>query len=259
MKTQDLADYRATEREQARIRDLFELMPASGNSALDIGARDGYLSRRLAERFDRVVALDLGAPAIDHPRIMAVCGDARALAFDDDTFDVVVCAEVLEHIPKPGLEQACDEIVRVAKRAVVIGVPFQQDLRCGRTLCASCGGRNPPWGHVNAFDELRLRGLFGTLAMAKVSMVGSNRDRTNALSAKLMDFAGNPFGTYEQDEACVHCGAALRPPSERLFLQRVATRSAFMIDRAQRSMTAARPNWIHARFDKIDRPGRRSL
>ena len=36
-------------------------------------------------------------------------------------FDVVLCVEVLEHIPGKGLEQACRELSRVAKSHVVIG------------------------------------------------------------------------------------------------------------------------------------------
>ena len=40
---QDLTAYRQSEREQARIRNLLDLLPLRGARALDIGARDGYL------------------------------------------------------------------------------------------------------------------------------------------------------------------------------------------------------------------------
>jgi len=59
--TQDssLREYRRRSAEQARIASLFELLPARGHAALDVGARDGYLSLQLAQRFDKVVALGL--------------------------------------------------------------------------------------------------------------------------------------------------------------------------------------------------------
>jgi demethylmenaquinone methyltransferase/2-methoxy-6-polyprenyl-1,4-benzoquinol methylase len=102
----DLAAYRASAAEQQRSADLFALLPSRGSTALDIGARDGYLARKLAERFNRVVALDLEKPVIDHPRVEAVQGDVTALQFADNEFDAILCAEVLEHIPEPGLTSA---------------------------------------------------------------------------------------------------------------------------------------------------------
>lgn len=62
-----LTEYRSSPAEQQRVEDLFALLPARGTYALDIGARDCYLALKLAERFDRVVALDLAKPEIDHP------------------------------------------------------------------------------------------------------------------------------------------------------------------------------------------------
>jgi SAM-dependent methyltransferase len=246
----DLAGYRASPREQRRVADLLALMPASGESALDVGARDGHLSRLMVERYTRVVAVDLTQPEIDHPRIECWKADATGLPFDDDSFDCVLCAEVLEHIPGASLAKACRELARVARHAVVVGVPYKQDLRSGRTRCGHCGGINPPWGHVNSFDEARLRELFRPLPATRISYVGSTRQITNAMSAALMDFAGNPFGTYEQDEPCVHCNEALTAPAPRNGAQKVATRLAFIADSIQRRVSAAHANWIHVRCEK---------
>lgn len=248
--TADLASYRASPREQQRVADLLAMMPPTGASALDVGARDGHLSRLMTERYERVVALDLMQPAIEHPHIECRQGDVTMLPFADSSFDSVLCAEVLEHIPSPALEKACSELGRVAKHAVVIGVPYRQDLRSGRTRCRSCGRVNPPWGHVNTFDERRLCELFQPLSPGRVSYVGSTRQVTNPVSAALMDLAGNPFGTYEQEEPCVHCNHALGSPTDRSYLQKVATRLAFIIDSLQRRLSAPHANWIHIRFEK---------
>jgi hypothetical protein len=140
-----------------RISDAHWWPDLGVHRGFDIGAREGCFSRLLADRIDEVVTLDLEMPRIEHDRVRCVAGDATALQFDDGSFDAVLCAEVLEHIPPPGLQRACEEIARVTCGIAVIGVPFRQDTRVGRTTCAQCGRPNPPWGHVNEFDEPRLR------------------------------------------------------------------------------------------------------
>lgn len=246
----DLTTYRSSARELQRVADLFALLPAGGALALDIGARDCYLARKLAERFDRVVALDLDKPEIDHHNIEPVAGNVTCLQFDDNQFDAILCAEVLEHIPENLLAKACNEISRVSRNKIVIGVPYRQDLRSGRTTCQSCGKSNPPWGHVNSFDENRLRSLFHTLIWEKASFVGATTDSTNWISAALLNYAGNPFGTWQQDEPCIHCGASIGAPPSRTVSQRLATRGAFMLNRLQTHFVKPRGNWIHVLFSK---------
>lgn len=248
----NLAQYRNSPSERQRIDDLMRLLPVDGDTALDVGARDGYLSRRLAERYAHVVALDLERPAIDAPRIEPVRGDITGLAFPDRQFDLVFCAEVLEHIPPVRLARACSELARVARRHVLIGVPYRQDIRVGRSTCGHCGGANPPWGHVNRFDEARLHALFPGWTCAATSFVGRSGAATNALSTWLMDRAGNPWGTYTQDEPCIHCGAQLTPPPPATIPQRMLAKLAFWARTATECLTPAHGNWIHVLYERCD-------
>lgn len=222
------------------------LLPkGGGKSALDIGARDGFISRLLTDHFSMVTALDLEQPSIDHDRIRCVKGDITAMHFADASFNLVFCAEVLEHIPSHFLGTACRELARVSSDYVLIGVPYKQDIRVGRTTCSRCGKINPPWGHVNTFDENRLSELFPEFTAANRSFVGTSDAQTNVLSCALMDMAGNPYGTYAQEEPCVHCGANLTPPPERRLWQKVLTKVAFAATTVQKPFTAPHPNWIH--------------
>lgn len=246
----DFASYRSSPREQARITDLLNLLPSHLDSILEIGARDGFISRLLAKHSRHVTALDLEKPNIDHPDIECVKGDATALSFSDASFDLVICSEVLEHIPSAMLEDACKELSRVAKDYVLVGVPYRQDIRMGRTTCNHCGGKNPPWGHINSFDETRLGRLFPELAMQRVSFVGVADKGTNFLACYLMDLAGNPYGTYSQEEACIYCGVRLEPPPPRSFVQKVLTRLAFYLTKLGQRFERPHANWIHVLFEK---------
>jgi hypothetical protein len=248
----DLAEARRSRRESDRIANLIDLIPAGLSVALDVGARDGFLSVAMTDKVARVVALDLVEPEIQHPRVTVVAGDANQLLFADGSFDLVLCAEVLEHIPPADLEKVCRELARVSGRYVLIGVPFRQDTRFGRLTCQACGRRNPPWGHVNSFDESRLHELFGQLNVIATRFVGSNRNRTNFVSAALNDLAGNPWGFYRQEETCIACGARFEAPTNRTVASRIASKAAYLLDSVQHALSRPRPTWIHVLFEKRD-------
>lgn len=246
----DLAEARSSPRERQRIAGLMDMVPRGLQSAIDVGARDGFLSVALTDRVEHVVALDLIAPDIAHPRVTALTGDATRMGFPDSNFDLVLCAEVLEHFASPALEVICAELVRVSRRYVLIGVPFEQDTRFGRLTCRVCGHHNPPWGHVSVFDELRLRQLFTDLRVTKVSFAGTYRNRTNFMSTALNDWAGNPWGPYWQEETCVACGSRFVESPRRGLVSRLLSKTAHLINVVQQFFQEPRPIWIHMLFEK---------
>lgn len=246
----DLTAYRGSPLERRRTADLLALVPPRARTVLDVGARDGFFSTLFADQGREVTALDLERPAIDDARIRCVAGDASALEFADASFDLVFCAEVLEHVPTRLLEKACHELARVSARHLLIGVPYRQDLRYGRTTCGACGKPNPPWGHVNRFDLPRLEALFAGCTVANQSFVGSTHEITNSVSSFLMDLAGNPWGTYSQDEPCVHCGQPIGQPRQRNLLQKAFTKAAFVLTGVQQRMQPPHANWVHLLFEK---------
>jgi SAM-dependent methyltransferase len=82
--------------------DRFIAAHASDRRTLDIGAQNGPY----AVHFPRRIALDI-KPGIG----VQIIGDAQALGIGDASFEVVLCTEVLEHLPEP--QRAIDEIFRV--------------------------------------------------------------------------------------------------------------------------------------------------
>lgn len=244
----DLSSYRDKPAEIERVANLMQLIPSGLNNALDIGARDGHISKEIAKQVLAVTALDLVRPQFTHPAIDCVQGDATSLQFGARSFDLVFCAEVLEHIPSPALEAACLELARVARKYVLVGVPYKQDIRQSKTTCYTCGTINPPWAHVNSFDEERLTRLFPSMKIAATSFVGTAGAGTNALSSALMTYSGNPYGTYVQEEGCICCGNELIDPPLRSTRQKIATKLAVWLDGAQAALHKPRGNWIHVLF-----------
>lgn len=238
-----------TPNEEIRVNDLLRLFPGTASEVLEIGARDGMITALLAQRYPRVIALDLEKPTFQIARCEPVQGNVCALDFPNASMDFILCTEVLEHVPD--LVQACRELERVTKRFLLVGVPYLQDTRLGRTTCRQCGKVNPPWGHVNEFTKEKLVSLFPGLRPAEISLIGSKRAQTNALSTALMDVAGNPWGMYIQQEPCIHCGAKLVAPASMTFLQRVAAAISVRLTRLQTLFVPKTALWIHVLFERV--------
>jgi 2-polyprenyl-3-methyl-5-hydroxy-6-metoxy-1,4-benzoquinol methylase len=107
------------------------LMP---ESVLDAGCGEGELLRRGVLRPGvRVVCLDQSLDALaEAPSPDRVRGLVEALPFKTGSFDVVLCMEVLEHLPQPAA--AIRELARVARKAVVLSVPHEPWFRTGNVL-----------------------------------------------------------------------------------------------------------------------------
>jgi len=84
--------------------------------------------------------------------------DILNLPFADASFDLVICSEVMEHIPDH--ERAADELLRVLKpgRDLVVSVPrYLPELVCWKL---SDTYFNANQGHVRIYREGELVGLF---------------------------------------------------------------------------------------------------
>ena len=90
-------------------RAAAELVPARG-LAMEIGPGAGLVLPVLATEFDEVVAVDLNPAFLDaaealrpdHPNLRVVAADATRPIPGVDAADLVLCSEVLEHVPEPG-------------------------------------------------------------------------------------------------------------------------------------------------------------
>lgn len=94
----------------------------------------------------------------DAHRTRFLRGDATALDFVDDTFDAVICSEVLEHLPD--YDAALLEMRRVLKPGgrLCITVPHAWPERlCWRLAPPPDGYPFQPGGHIRIFDEVDLR------------------------------------------------------------------------------------------------------
>lgn len=96
-------------------------------SVLDVGGNGGKL-HWFMERANKFVVLDLKAKPKDEDDVEYRQADARKLPFSDRNFDFVVSSDMLEHVNPGDYPKILDEMLRVSKKYLIIGAPFQTPL-----------------------------------------------------------------------------------------------------------------------------------
>lgn len=101
------------------------------NNIIEVGAGEGFWSMDLAMKFPdtEIVSSDISNTEYstrkenlqDFNNIRVIKADATNLEFENEYFDLVICLEVLEHIPN--YEKALSEIFRINKKFALFSVP----------------------------------------------------------------------------------------------------------------------------------------
>jgi ubiquinone/menaquinone biosynthesis C-methylase UbiE len=121
------------------------------DSCLDVGAAEGYKAELVHRLFGaRVVVSDLSENACRRAReiygLTARPGDVHELPFESEEFDVALCSETLEHVSD--VQAALSELLRVARKAVVITVPNESERRVEEARAAV-----EPHAHIHSFGR----------------------------------------------------------------------------------------------------------
>lgn len=119
---------------------------------LDIGAGSGAL----IDKIPSAIGMDLVSK---HKRMIKA--DVSHIPFKDDSFNIIFATEIIEHLDNETLEEGIREIHRVLKidGKIIITVPNNENLKSNMVQCPHCGETFHRWGHMQVFDENRVRNL----------------------------------------------------------------------------------------------------
>ena len=168
--TQDLEKFSTS---VPRLGFLFKqakkLARGSKIKVLNIGVGDGWLEKKCLGHDWETFALDPSEKAISRLiriGVKAKFGHIQEMPFASESFDVVFCSEVIEHLADDELKPGLAEIQRILKQGgFLLGtVPFEENLKNGCVVCPACGNVFHGLGHQRSFDlqslELLFTGMF---------------------------------------------------------------------------------------------------
>ena len=118
MKNYFSRQYDDKERWMSYRRQIDEVLKLKPTNVLEVGVGNGLVTHYLKSCGFQMITLD-----IDKELKPDVVGSVEKMPFDDNSFDVILCAEVLEHLPFEKFPKALSELKRAAKKFVVLSLP----------------------------------------------------------------------------------------------------------------------------------------
>lgn len=140
-------------------------------SLLDAGCGDGESLSRLANLLpDKTVGIDNDEKQIDRarirfPKIKLEMQDIYHLPYENNSFDLVLCSEVLEHLDNPS--KVLTELIRVSSKYLIFSVPHEPFFMLGNLIRGkniSSFGNDPQ--HINHWNKR----TFSQLLSVKVNV-----------------------------------------------------------------------------------------
>lgn len=151
-----------------KINEIVKVTGMTTNTkVLDVGCGNGYLTLPLSEITD-VTGLDSSEKMLSmNPCSKLVHGDALALPFENNSFDIVTEANLLHHLDNP--KKAIEEMARVSLEWVVLIEPNPRNIAMALFLTSHKAER---MGLQRTIQQLQLLCIYCHLNIEKVITSG---------------------------------------------------------------------------------------
>jgi len=170
------SDYYTTAAVIERISEAINSIPIDTKTILDIGCGNGVFINRLTDefpdRFEKIVGLDPCNEALKYVKTEKVNQNINGIPFESNSFDLVSCLEVLEHLPQRDFKKGLSEIQRVSSKYILVSVPNDEILEQLLVACPKCCCAFNPYFHLRSFNKENLHGLFDEFKTIAVREIG---------------------------------------------------------------------------------------
>jgi SAM-dependent methyltransferase len=223
-----------------KARVMTAMIPSDVRTILDVGCGNGAMANILVNTY-AVYGADRSKAALSSLSIPRVCCESDRIPFKSAAFDLVLCSEILEHLPGRSYTNTIREIKRLSLGYILLSVPFKENLRFRFMRCAVCKGIFHVWGHVRRFDLSSIRKHFCEYQVLQWAHCGVySRDYHPILCRIRQKIAGVWFCGEGSHPLCPKCGNTKFPAQPHTFLSRLCDD----INARLGHQTAKTPYWL---------------
>jgi ubiquinone/menaquinone biosynthesis C-methylase UbiE len=155
-------DLNISDTNRERILEVSKIIPNDVNSLADLGCGNGlflnYLNKKTGIK--DLMGIDFSDVAIVDVKTKKIVGDITDIPLGNKSYDLVSALEVLEHLSILDFKRAKEELARVAKKYILISVPFEEDLELEFTRCPLCKTKFNISHHKRSFNRKHIHILF---------------------------------------------------------------------------------------------------
>ncbi len=106
---------------------------------IDVGCGEGMMAAQLHNAFPslQIMGVDFSEKAVRQAQktctgVSFKTGSIYNLDMEDESEDIAICSEVLEHLQEP--DRGLDELLRVTRKSLILSVPNEPFFRMGNLL-----------------------------------------------------------------------------------------------------------------------------
>lgn len=206
-----------TSLEQKRINKTIEFIPEDTNSILDIGCGDGRIINRLTDNY-ACMGIDISQEALQHVKCKKTISSVDNIPLPDRSYDLIICCEVLEHLPFMVFEKAINELVRVSNKYILISVPNNESITNNMITCDYCGCKFHNCRHLRSFNPNNMTGLIPHFSLVNLDVILQDQKSYPPIIlniARIMKVI-DPI-TFPDHSICPQCGYHLTNRKTKLI------------------------------------------
>jgi len=223
-----------------KAKIFLSLIPDDVKTILDVGCGNGSMLKKMGNKFN-ICGLDISKTALEFIKEPAILADSSRIPLKQSSFDLVLCSEVLEHLPCEAFQSSVSEISRVTKKYILLSVPYSENLGFRRIKCSRCKYVFHIYGHLHKFTKRKILSCFKEFMPMIWVHCGVFSRNYNPLLLLFRQHLGDVwFYAKDSHPICPNCGNSEFSPPRYNKIARICNELNVLV----KSQTANMPYWV---------------